>query len=392
MRVNLARLVFSQSCSWLRSVVPRRLSIIVLMLSLSSATSPRASTWIDRVRSPLVTAVATSAIARTWVVRLAASRLTLPVRSFQVPAAPGTLAWPPSRPSTPTSRATLVTCSAKVASVSVMLLIVSASAATSPFASTVSFWRRLPSATAVTTLTMPRTWSVRLAAMTLTESVRSFQVPATPGTSAWPPSLPSVPTSRATRVTSAANDAQLIDHRVDGVLQLEDLALDVDGDLARQVAAGDGGGDLGDVAHLRGQVRAHDVDRVGEVLPRAGDAGHDRLHAEPAFGADLARDARHFRRERAQLLDHRVDGFLELQDFAADVDGDLARQVAVGDRDGHLGDVAHLAGEVRGHRVDVVGEVLPGAGDAGHERLAAELAFGADLARDAVTSDANAFS
>ena len=87
-----------------------------------------------------------------------------------------------------------------------MLLMVSASAATSPFASTVSFWRRLPSATAVTTFTMPRTWSVRLAAMTFTESVRSFHVPATPGTSAWPPSLPSVPTSRATRVTSAANE------------------------------------------------------------------------------------------------------------------------------------------------------------------------------------------
>ena len=37
-------------------------------------------------------AVATSAMARTCVVRLAASRLTLPVRSFHVPAAPGTLA------------------------------------------------------------------------------------------------------------------------------------------------------------------------------------------------------------------------------------------------------------------------------------------------------------
>ena len=34
-----------------------------------------------------------------------------------------------------------------------------------------------------------------------------------------------------------------------------------------------------------------------------------------------------------------------------------------------------------GHEVDVVGEVLPGAGDARHLRLAAELAFGADLAR-----------
>ena len=31
-------------------------------------------------------------------------------------------------------------------------------------------------------------------------------MPATPRTSAWPPSLPSVPTSRATRVTSSAND------------------------------------------------------------------------------------------------------------------------------------------------------------------------------------------
>ena len=42
--------------------------------------------------------------------------------------------------------------------------------------------------------------------MKLTLSVRSFHVPETPLTCAWPPSLPSVPTSRATRVTSSAND------------------------------------------------------------------------------------------------------------------------------------------------------------------------------------------
>ena len=109
MRLNLARLVFSQSCSLFFCVVSFRLRIISLMLSFSAATSPRASTLIERVRSPLVTAVATSAMARTWVVRLAASWFTLSVRSFQVPAAPGTLAWPPSLPSTPTSRATPVT-------------------------------------------------------------------------------------------------------------------------------------------------------------------------------------------------------------------------------------------------------------------------------------------
>jgi len=63
-----------------------------------------------------------------------------------------------------------------------------------------------PMATAVVTAAMLRTCAVRLDAIEFTESVRSFQVPATPRTSAWPPSLPSVPTSRATRVTSAAKD------------------------------------------------------------------------------------------------------------------------------------------------------------------------------------------
>ena len=92
MRLNLARLVFSQSCSLFLRVVSFRLTIISLMLSLRAATSPLASTVIIRVRSPLVTAVATSAMARTCVVRLAASPFTLSVRCFQVPAAPGTLA------------------------------------------------------------------------------------------------------------------------------------------------------------------------------------------------------------------------------------------------------------------------------------------------------------
>ena len=176
---------------------------------------------------------------------------------------------------------------------------------------------------------------------------------------------------------------QLVDHRVDGVLQLENLALDVDRDLARQVAARDRRRHAGDVAHLRGQVRRHRVDRVGEVLPRAGDAGHDRLAAELAVGADLAGDARHFGGEAAQLIDHRVDGFLELQDLAADVDGDLLGQVAVGDGDRHVGDVADLRGQVAGHLVDRLGQLLPDAGHALDLRLAAELAFGADLARDA---------
>src|SRR5262249_10094294 len=106
----------------------------------------------------------------------------------------------------------------------------------------------------------------------------------------------------------------------------------------------------------------------------------DRLTAELAFGADLTRDARHFAGEAVELVHHGVDGVLQLGDFAAHVDGDLFRKVAVGDSGGHLGDVADLARQVAGHRVHRVGQILPGAGAAEPVGLAAEPAFGADLA------------
>ena len=180
-------------------------STMVLMVFFSSRISPRTSTVILRLRSPLATAVVTSAMLRTWAVRLPAMEFTLSVRSFQVPATPRTSAWPPSLPSVPTSRATRVTSEAKELSWSTMVLMVFFSSRISPRTSTVILRVKSPFATAVVTSAMLRTWLVRLLAMELTESVRSFQVPATPFTSAWPPSLPSVPTSRATRVTSEAN-------------------------------------------------------------------------------------------------------------------------------------------------------------------------------------------
>ena len=75
----------------------------------------------------------------------------------------------------------------------------------SPRTSTVIFLERSPFATAMVTSAMLRTCAVRFEAIELTLSVRSFQTPVTSRTCAWPPSLPSVPTSRATRVTSEVN-------------------------------------------------------------------------------------------------------------------------------------------------------------------------------------------
>ncbi len=76
----------------------------------------------------------------------------------------------------------------------------------SPLTVTVIFLDKSPFAIAVATSAMFRTWSVRFPAIKFTLSVKSFQVPATPLTSACTPNLPSVPTSRATRVTSLAKE------------------------------------------------------------------------------------------------------------------------------------------------------------------------------------------
>ena len=179
-------------------------STMVLMVCFNCRISPDTLTVIFFDRSPLATAVATSAMLRTWAVRFDAMEFTESVRSFQVPATPRTTAWPPSLPSVPTSRATRVTSEAKALSWSTMVLMVSFSCRISPFTSTVIFLDKSPLAMAVETSAMLRTWAVRFDAIEFTLSVRSFQVPATPSTLAWPPRRPSVPTSRATRVTSDA--------------------------------------------------------------------------------------------------------------------------------------------------------------------------------------------
>src|SRR5206468_358431 len=174
---------------------------------------------------------------------------------------------------------------------------------------------------------------------------------------------------------------QLVDHRVDGLLELEDLSADVDRDLLRQVALLDGGGDLGDVADLARQVAGHEVDVLGQVLPDAGRAPDVGLAPKPALGTDLPGHARDLVGEGVELVDHRVDGVLELQDLPPRRSSDLLRQVALLDGGRDLGDVAHLAGQVAGHQVHVVGDVLPHAANPTHVRLATELALGAHLAR-----------
>src|SRR5439155_1189948 len=166
----------------------------------------------------------------------------------------------------------------------------------------------------------------------------------------------------------------------DGDLEFGNFTFDVHRDLLGQVAVGHGRRDLGDVAHLGRKIAGHEIHAIGEVLPGAGHALDVGLAAEDAFRADLARDTRHFGGDGAELLYHGLDRVLQFRNFTLDVDGDFLGQIAVGHGLGHVGDVAHLAGQVAGHGVNIVGQILPGTGYALDVGLAAQLAFRAYLA------------
>ena len=70
------------------------------------------------------------------------------------------------------------------------------------------------------------------------------------------------------------------DHSVDGVFEIEDLAVGIDLDLFREVAEGDGLGDLGDRADLVCQVCGEFVHDTRELAPGPFDVQDERLPTE----------------------------------------------------------------------------------------------------------------
>ena len=77
---------------------------------------------------------------------------------------------------------------------------------------------------AVATSAMLRTWAVRLPAMKLTLSVRSFQVPATPGTCGLAAQLAFGAHFAGHARHFRGEGVELVHHGVDGVFQLQDFA------------------------------------------------------------------------------------------------------------------------------------------------------------------------
>ena len=155
----------------------------------------------------MATAVVTSAMLRTWLVRFAAIRLTLSVRSFHVPATPFTTAWPPSLPSVPTSRATRVTSDENVPSCATIVFTTLAVRRNSPVSGRSSIssdivWVRSPLATAPMTRATSVVGCTRSDTSVLTDSTAVAHAPSAYGSWARCLTLPALPTTVLRRSSS----------------------------------------------------------------------------------------------------------------------------------------------------------------------------------------------
>src|SRR6185369_12068333 len=140
------------------------------------------------------------------------------------------------------------------------------------------------------------------------------------------------------------------------------------------------GGDFGDGADLGGEIGGQKIDVAGQIFPGAGGSGDVGLSAQTPFHADFAGHVGDLFGEGGQRIGHVVNRVGQGRHFAFGFHGEFLAQIAVRHGRDDLDDAAHLIGEVGGHDVDVVGQFLPDAGDAGDLSLAAQFAFGADLA------------
>ena len=116
---------------------------------------------------------------------------------------------------------------------------------------------------------------------------------------------------------------KLIDHRINGVFQTQNLPAYIDGDCLRQVALRNCGRDFSDVTYLSCKITCHRIDAVSQILPRTRDTFHIGLATEFPFRAYLTCHPGHFRCKRTQLIHHRINRVLQFENFTFHVDGDL---------------------------------------------------------------------
>ena len=89
--------------------------------------------------------------------------------------------------------------------------------------------------------------------------------------------------------------AKLIDHRVDSIFQLQNLAANIDSDFPGKIALGDCSSHFSDITNLVSQVPRHEIDVVRQILPCSRNTFHLGLTAKLPLRPNLTGNTRNFR-------------------------------------------------------------------------------------------------
>ena len=167
--------------------------------------------------------------------------------------------------------------------------------------------------------------------------MRSFHVPETPFTSAWPPSLPSVAYFPGHACNLGGERPQLVHHRVHRFAGTKEFALqraavDLKLEALRKIALSHGPDNAGYFGRRLGKVSDERVYRIDARFPSARSIRHRGTLGDLSFFADNFADAFQFRSEHLVLLDDLVQNLAHLPGGAVQTQRQTARKIALSNR------------------------------------------------------------
>ncbi|KAH3673385.1 hypothetical protein WICPIJ_009837 [Wickerhamomyces pijperi] len=137
--------------------------------------------------------------------------------------------------------------------------------------------------------------------------------------------------------------------------------------------------DLGEGSDLGSQIGSHQVDIGDNFLPQTINVTDLSLNTQLTFNTDILSNSGNFTDEQLQRVHHLVDCQFQIKNLTLSLDMNLLGEVTISNSLGDVGDRSNLVGQVGGHSVNIVGQILPCAINTIHHSLTAQNTIDTDV-------------
>src|SRR6185437_7566220 len=150
-----------------------------------------------------------------------------------------------------------------------------------------------------------------------------------------------------------------INHLVQVIFQLEELALHIYRNLLAQVAPRYRDSHIRYVPYLARKVTTHCIYIICKLFPDSCNVWHIGLAAQFTFSTYFTCHTGYLVCKYIQRNHHLVQVILQLEEFSLYVYRYFLRQVTFCNRSCHTGNIADLAGKVSGHDIHILCKLFP---------------------------------